>query len=58
MFENYSGNFRTLQEQACYNQMDDGKTWLPDLGGGGGYEGSSQTFVWQFLDGKYESIFE
>ena len=46
--------FRTFQEQAYHNQMDDGgkhgyQNWR-------GYEGSSKTFMWQLLDGKYDSI--
>ena len=53
MFKNIPEYFRTFQEQACHNQMDDGITYLPELEG---LWRRYKIFVWQFLDGKYDSI--
>ena len=45
MFKKYSGTFliRWMMAKACLSELGD-------------YIGSSKTFVWQFLDGKYDCI--
>ena len=46
-------HLRTFQEHSCHNQIDDGKTWLPKLER---LQSLFKTFMWQLLDGKYDSI--
>ena len=52
--ENILEHFRTFLEKACHNQMDDGeKHGCQNLSD---YETPQKALVWQFLDGKYDSI--